>query len=109
MNAIETLEGTIVTAVHFHYDVGTDVLYLTLTTEREADAYGEEDDHGIILRRQTDNDHPIRLTIVNWWQRFGEGELLDSLQEIARHIEPLKTELEEQFGSRAISGSPEPS
>lgn len=31
----------------------------------------------------------IGLTILSWWKRFGHGTLPDSLNELARAMEPL--------------------
>ena len=42
-----------------------------------------------MLLRREDDDRPVGLTVVNWWKRFGKGALPDSLEEIARLIEPL--------------------
>ncbi len=88
MAVIETIEG-VVGAVWYHYDVADDVLYLRLEDRRSTPAVGEETDDGFILLREEATDQPVGLTVVNWWKRFGEGELPDSIREIQRRIEPL--------------------
>ncbi len=35
-----------------------------------------------------EDDHPVGLTIVDWWKRFGRGDLPDSLHELNAKIEP---------------------
>ena len=57
------------------------------------DALGEETDDGLILLRAEDTDQPIGLTVVNWWKRFGTGELPDSLLAFEGHIEPWAEKL----------------
>ena len=88
MVAIDTLEGFIDATLWFHYDVSGDVLYLRLASERETETLGEETDDGYILHRDARTGHPVGLTIVNWWKRFGQGDLPDSLSELQRQIEP---------------------
>jgi hypothetical protein len=41
----------------------------------------------IVLRDETIG-HVIGLTVVDWWRRFGHGQLPDSIREIQRPIEP---------------------
>jgi hypothetical protein len=86
--AIETLEGVIDEALWFHYDAASDVLYLRLLSERNSATVGEETDEGLIFLRAEATDRPVGLTIVNWWKRFGEGALPDSISQIQRRIEP---------------------
>ncbi len=93
MVAIQTLEGLIDGRIWYHYDVSSDVLYLRLLDGRERRAVGEETDEGFILLRDEVTDHPIRLTIVNWWKRFGQGELPDSISRIQDRIEPWTQKL----------------
>jgi hypothetical protein len=50
---------------------------------------GEETDDGFIHLRDQKTDRPVGLTVVNWWKRFGAGELPDSIREIQRRIESL--------------------
>lgn len=88
MAVIETIEGVVGT-VWYHYDVADDVLYLRLHNRRETPAVGEETDDGFILLRDEETDKPVGLTVVNWWKRFGAGELPDSIREIQRQIEAL--------------------
>lgn len=75
----DAIEGTIDQLLWFHYDLASDVLYLRLANHRERNALGEETDDGFILLRDEQTDEPIGLTIVNWWKRFGQGGLPDSM------------------------------
>jgi len=84
----DAIEGVIEGRVWFHYDLASDVLYLRLPDARQAPAVGEERADGTILLRAEDDDRPIGLTVVNWWQRFGEGDLPDSLHALTQHIAP---------------------
>ncbi len=92
-STIDTIEGKIGSDFDFHYDVGNDVLYVHRSADRETDAYGDEDDTGIIVRHRTSDDAIIGFTVINWWKRFGSGELSDSFQAISKQIEPLTTRL----------------
>jgi len=83
------MEGIINRNLWFHYDVDGDVLYLRFVSERDTPTLGEETPDGFILLRREDDDRPVGLTIVNWWKRFGTGNLPDSLEELGRLIEPL--------------------
>jgi hypothetical protein len=89
MAVIETLEGIVGASLRYHYDVADDVLYLRLATHLGADALGEETDDGMILLRDPKTDQTIGLTVVNWWKRFGQGDLPDSINEIQGRIESL--------------------
>ncbi len=93
MVSIDTLEGLIDGALWYHYDVSGDVLYLRLNEQRDAEAVGEETDDGFILLRDCTTNEVVGLTIVNWWARFGNGALPDSISAIQRHIEPLAGKL----------------
>jgi hypothetical protein len=88
MVAIDTIEGIINSALWFHYSVSDDVLYLRQSAERHTDALGEETDDGFILLRSEKTDQPIGLTVVNWWKRFGKGDLPDSFLAFEKYIEP---------------------
>lgn len=88
MAVIETLEGTVGGALWYHYDASGDVLYLRLGAHRDTTAVGEETDDGFILLRDAAGGQVIGLTVVNWWKRFGQGALPDSLREIHARIEP---------------------
>ena len=88
MVTIDTLEGIINNALWYHYDVGSDVLYLRLSSRRDSEAVGEETDDGFILLRDEKSDDLVGLTVVNWWKRYGRGPLPDSIAEIQRTIEP---------------------
>lgn len=87
MATAESIEGT-AGSLWFHYDLSNDVLYLRLTSAREVEAYGEEDDSGFIVLRSVAGDRPVGMTIVNWWKRFGEGSFPDSVREIVARVEP---------------------
>ncbi len=93
MVAIDTLEGMINGGLWYHYDVGSDVLYLRLASERDTAAVGEETDDGFILLRSEATARPIGLTIVSWWKRFGQGQLPDSISQIQSRIEPWARKL----------------
>jgi hypothetical protein len=86
---VDTLEGQIGQTLWYHYDVGNDVLYLRLVSFRDVNAIGEETDDGIILLRDEATDAVVGLTIVNWWKRFGSGNLPDSISAIQERIAPL--------------------
>ena len=88
MVVYDTLEGLIDHRTWFHYDMGSDVLYLCLAEHRRAPSLGEDLEDGTILFRLEETDEPVGLTIVSWWKLFGSGPLPDSLEEIARAIEP---------------------
>ncbi len=93
MVAIETLEGLIDATYWFHYDASGDVLYLRLASKRDVQTLGEETDDGFILLRDAQTGDSVGLTIVNWWQRFGQGDLPDSLADLERQIEPWARKL----------------
>lgn len=93
MVAIDTLEGVIDARLWYHYDVGSDVLYVRLLAQRNTPALGEETDEGFILLRDETTDRPIGLTIVSWWKRFGVGQLPDSISQIQSRIEPWALKL----------------
>ena len=54
---------------------------------------GEETNDGLILLPDEQSNHPIGLTVINWWKRFGQGTFPDSLSEIERQIEPWAQKL----------------
>jgi hypothetical protein len=89
MIKIDTLEGIIDDALHFHYDIFADVPYLRLLTVEGSPTYGDISDDGEILLRDETTDRPVGLTVVSWWKRFGQGALPDSIAEIQSQIEPL--------------------
>jgi hypothetical protein len=62
--------------LRYHYDAGSDVLYLRLTRHADTEAYGEETDEGYILLRSVAGDAVVGMTIVSYWQRFGQGQAL---------------------------------
>jgi hypothetical protein len=73
--------------------VSGDVLYLRIASKRDVDTLGEETDDGFILLRDARTSNPVGLTIVNWWKRFGQGDLPDSLTELEHQIEPWARKL----------------
>ena len=89
MVVTDALEGVINKTLWFHYDIGNDVLYLRRNDRRDAQAVGEDTPDGMILLRDAETDDTVGLTVVNWWRRFGRGELPDSISELAGHIEPF--------------------
>jgi len=88
MVKVDTIEGIVDDVLWCHYDIANDVLYLRLVKHRQAPTYSEETDEGFLLVRREDNDEVVGMTIVNWWKRFGQGELPDSIHELERAIEP---------------------
>ena len=88
MVKVDTIEGVVDDYLWCHYDLAGDVLYLRLVRHRDAPAYSEETDDGVILVRRQDDDSVVGMTIVNWWKRFGSGPLPDSIHELAEAIEP---------------------
>lgn len=84
----DTLEGTVNQTLSYHYDVTCDVLYLRLVSDMDTPAVGEENDQGLIEFRDERTGRLVGITVVNWWKRFGRGELPDSIQAIQRHIAP---------------------
>ncbi len=93
MVTIDAIDGIVNGSIRYHYDVADDVLYLRLKEYCDADAVGEESDDGLIELRDGASDRLVGLTVVNWWKRFGRGELPDSLREIHKAIEPLARRL----------------
>ncbi len=89
----DMIEGTIDQALWFHYDMASDVLYLRLAEGRDRPAVGEENDEGIIVLTDEQTNQCIGLTIVNWWKRYGQDELPDSIQMLERFIEPWASRL----------------
>ncbi len=87
MVTAQSIEGT-AGVFWFHYDTSNDVLYLRLSSARDVDACGEEDNSGLIILRALTDDRPVGMTVVNWWKRFGAGSVPDSVKEIAARVEP---------------------
>lgn len=88
MVTVDSIEGTVGSTLWFHYDIGNDVLYLRRTEYRDAVVVGEETPDGLFLMKTIDGGNPAGLEIVNWWKRFGTGELPDSMHGLADKIEP---------------------
>lgn len=84
-NAAQTIEG-VIEPFWFHFDLANDVLYLRLQEAREMETHGEEDDRGIIVLRSIADDRIVGMTVVNWWKRFGKGDLPDSVREITDRV-----------------------
>ena len=93
MVTIDAIEGIVNGSIRYHYDVGDDVLYLRLKEHGESAAIGEETDEGLIELREDGSNRLVGVTAVNWWKRFGRGQLPDSLREIQKVIEPLAQKL----------------
>ena len=93
MVKVDTIEGTVGDVLWCHYDLANDTLYLRLIADREAATYVEETDEGFLQLKREDNDTVVGLTIVNWWKRYGDGELPDSIRELAEALEPWADKL----------------
>lgn len=89
----DVIEGVINETVWFHYDLTEDVLYLRLADERDTPTLGEETPDGQILLRDETDDRIVGITLVNWWKRFGQGQLPDSLRQLEGRIEPFTRRL----------------
>jgi hypothetical protein len=88
MAVTQSIEGQ-AGSVWFHYDLAGDVLYLRRAAHRDAEAHGEETEDGFIVLRALDDDRIVGMTVVNWWKRFGQGALPDSLAHITASVEPF--------------------
>lgn len=84
---VETIEE-VIEDVWYQYDIRGDVLRLRHASERDTASMAEETPDGFVLLRAQRDHRVIGLTIPNWWNRFGGGDLPDSLQMIQRRIEP---------------------
>jgi hypothetical protein len=88
MVVTDTLEGVVDGALWFHYDLTNDVLYVREASHRDAACVGEETGEGLILLKDPQSDRTVGLTVVNWWKRFGQGQIPDSISELQSLIEP---------------------
>lgn len=88
MVKVDAIEGVVDGVLWCHYDIENDVLYLRLVAHRDAPAYSEETEDGLLLVRRQDDDVVAGMTIVNWWKRFGNGALPDSIHELEQAIDP---------------------
>lgn len=86
MVVTDALDGIINSQLHFHYDVGNDVLYLRRIDRKERECFGEETSDGILFR-DSETDEPVGWTAFNWWKLLDGGPLPDSLSMLTRHIE----------------------
>jgi hypothetical protein len=93
MVPLDTIEGFIDARVHFHYDVVADVLYLRLAAGIRTPTYGDETDAGDILLLAERDGHPVGLTLISWWERFGDGPLPNSLRELCARVQPFATQI----------------
>jgi hypothetical protein len=57
-------------------------------SKRDVEAVGEENDDGVIVLRAAADDSVVGMTVVNWWKRFGQGLVPDSMKLIVARIEP---------------------
>lgn len=88
MVKVDTIEGVVDDTLWLHYDMEGDVLYLRLVSDRDAATYSEETEDGILRVRREDNDAVAGLTVINWWKRFGQGTLPDSIHALEDAIAP---------------------
>lgn len=88
MTVIDAMAGVVDGSLWFHYDLTNDVLYVREAAQREASCVGEETGDGLILLKDARSDRTVGLTVVNWWKRFGQGRIPDSILELQRLIEP---------------------
>ena len=89
MTVPSSLEGYINGDYWYHYDMDNDVLYLKNKDFLQSETLGEENDDGIIEERYASTGKLVGITIVNWWKRFGDGELPESFIELGSRIEPF--------------------
>ncbi len=89
---LNTLEGTVGTDVWFHYDLANDVLYLSLSGERETPSYSEETTGAGMEVRRIDDDELIGMTIVGWGKRRG----LPMPCDISQIAKALNNEIEDE-------------
>ena len=88
MVKVDAIEGTVNDVLWYHYDIASDVLYLRVARYRDIPTTAEETDDGFILLRPENTEDVVGMTVVNWWKRFGRGELPDSFRALQREIEP---------------------
>ncbi len=87
MVVTDTVEGLIDGRLWFHYDVGNDVLCLRVNEHRRTPTTGEMTDDEFLLLRREDTGEVVGVTIVNWWGRFGQGDLPDSREALGIRFE----------------------
>ncbi len=71
---IDTLQGTLDESLWFHLDLSNDVLYLRDQGTRNQAVFGEETPEGFTVLR-TNKGEFAGMTIVNYWGRYGSGDL----------------------------------
>ena len=71
---IDTLQGSLGDSIWFHFDLNNDVLYLRDQATRNERVFGEENPEGFTVLR-TDDGKLAGMTVVNYWGRFGSGNL----------------------------------
>jgi hypothetical protein len=86
MVAVDTVEGFIDDSLWFHYDVGNDVLYVVVASERQTPTVVEETPEGLIVERRQGAEDIVGITVISWWKRFGSGPLPDSLKALQTSI-----------------------
>ena len=75
LEAPDTIEGVLEGGIQYHYDVGSDVLYLRLVNTVGREAYSEDTEEGLTLVRDWQTDELVGLTVVSFWKTLGEGDL----------------------------------
>ncbi len=50
-------------------------------------------DDGDLLLRNEQTEKQVGLTVIDWWKRFGNGPLPDSIAQIQTQIEPLASKI----------------
>ena len=88
MAVLDTIEGFLEPGLWYHYDVGSDVLYLRTDADRQTPTVSEETPEGYFLVRRESDDEVVGLTIVSWWRMSGGGALPDSISEFHERLEP---------------------
>ena len=74
---VDTLQGVLGSNVWFHLDLDNDVLYLREHDTRREPAFGEESPEGFTIL-YTDSGRVAGMTVVNYWHRFGRGDVTRS-------------------------------
>lgn len=80
-------------------DLTNDVLYIRVDPRRGEPAFGEETPERFSILR-TDDDQFAGLTVVNYWRRFGKGDIRDAT------LATLKTRIAECTRSHRLGITP---